>query len=109
MYQIFQLFIDPIVDYIHPKIKTLLGFVPIDEPLLSLVFIDKMYTTTSLFGTRVLLPKPHLLLAMKLNSAPRRDKENKLIKDISDIYAILWHSDTPLTRLKNQLSPITPE
>lgn len=31
LYQIFQLFIDPIVDYIHPKIKDTLGFVPIDE------------------------------------------------------------------------------
>jgi hypothetical protein len=38
MYQIFQLYVDPIVDCIHPKIKELLGFVPIDEPLLSLVF-----------------------------------------------------------------------
>jgi len=38
LYHIFQLYIDPIVDYIHPKIKNLLGFVPIDEPLLSLVF-----------------------------------------------------------------------
>jgi hypothetical protein len=28
LYQIFQLFIDPIVDYIHPKIKDILGFVP---------------------------------------------------------------------------------
>jgi hypothetical protein len=108
LYQIFQLYIDPIVDYIHPKIKPLLGFVPIDEPLLSLVFIDKMYTTTSLFGTRVLLPKPHVLLAMKLNSAPRRDKENKLIKDIADIYALLWHSDIALSQLKNQLFSVYP-
>ena len=38
MYQIFQLYVDPIVDYIHPKIKDVLGFIPIDEPLLSLVF-----------------------------------------------------------------------
>ncbi len=35
LYRIFQLYIDPIVDYIHPKIKDMLGFVPIDEPLLS--------------------------------------------------------------------------
>jgi hypothetical protein len=85
LYKIFQLYIDPVVDYIHPKIKELLGFVPIDEPLLSLVFQDKMYTITTIFKKTVLLPKPHVLLAMKLNSAPNRDKENKRIKDIADI------------------------
>lgn len=109
LYRIFQLYIDPIVNYIHPKIEDLLGFVPIDEPLLSLVFQDKMYATTILFEKTVLLPKPHVLLAMKLNSAPKRDKENKRIKDIADIYALLWYSDTALQQLKNQLFSIYPE
>jgi hypothetical protein len=109
LYQIFQLYIDPVVDYIHPKIKSLLGFVPIDEPLLSSVFQDKMYTITTLFEKAVLLPKPHALLAMKLNSAPNRDKENKRIKDIADIYALLWHSDIALPQLKNQLFSVYPK
>ena len=109
MYQIFQLYIDPVVDYIHPKIKNLLGFVPIDEPLLSLVFENKMYTITTLFEKTVLLPKPHVLLAMKLNSAPNRDKENKRIKDIADIYALLWHSGITLQQLKKQLFSIYPK
>ncbi len=109
LYRIFQLYIDPIVDHIHPKIKNLLGFVPIDEPLLTLVFQDRMYTITTLFGKIVLLPKPHVLLAMKLNSAPNRDKENKRIKDIADIYALLWYSDVALPQLKNQLFSIYPK
>jgi hypothetical protein len=72
LYQIFQLYIDPIVDNIHPEIKNLLGFVPIDEPLLSLVFQKGMHTIVNFFGKTTMLPKPHVLLAMKLNSAPRR-------------------------------------
>jgi len=103
MYQIFQLYIDPIVDYIHPKIKTLLGFVPIDEPLLSLVFQDKTYTITTLFEKTVLLPEPQVLLAMKLNSVLHRDKESKRIKDIADIYALLWYSGIALPQIKNRL------
>jgi len=109
LYQIFQLCIDPVVDHIHPKIKNLLGFVPIDEPLLSLVFQKKMFTTINLFGTKTLLPKPHVLLAMKLNSAPHRDKEHKKIKDIADIYTLLWYSDIQLTQLKKQLLSIYPK
>jgi len=109
LYQIFQLYIDPIVDCIHPEIKNLLGFVPIDEPLLSRVFQEKMHKTQMLFGKNILIPEPHVMLAMKINSAPRRDKEHKLIKDIADIYALLWHSDTKLSQLKEQLFTITPK
>jgi hypothetical protein len=109
LYQIFQLYIDPIVDFIHPEIKNLLGFVPIDEPLLSLVFQEKMHRTQVLFGKNVLIPEPHVMLAMKINSAPRRDKEHKLLKDIADIYALLWNSDIKLSQLKEQLFAITPK
>jgi hypothetical protein len=106
LYQLFQLYIDPVVDYIHPEIRNLLGFVPIDEPLLSLVFQKDMHTVVDFFGKATMLPKPHVLLAMKLNSAPQRDREHKLIKDIADIYALLWHSSVPLPQLKNQLYSI---
>jgi hypothetical protein len=109
IYQIFQLYVDPVVDYIHPKIRNILGFVPIDEPLLSLVFADRIYTVTNLFGTSILLPKPQVLLAMKLNSVPNRDKEHKRIKDIADIYALLWFSDRKIARLKSDLLSIYPE
>ena len=109
LHQIFQLYIDPIVDCIHPEIKNLLGFVPIDEPLLSLVFQEKMHISQPLFGKDVLIPEPHVMLAMKINSAPRRDKEHKLLKDIADIYALVWHSDMKLSKLKEQIFAITPK
>lgn len=109
IYQIFQLYIDPIVDNINPEIKNLLGFVPIDEPLLSLVFKDKMQSPKLILGKKVILPEPSALLAMKINSAPKRDKENKLIKDIADIYALLWHSDVKISQLKEQLYSIIPK
>jgi len=108
-HQIFHLFVDPVVDYIHPRIKHILGFTPIDEPLLALVFAQKLGNTTKLFGTNILLPKTHVLLAMKLNSVTDRDQEHKKIKDIADIYALLWFSDMKITQLKNNLFHIYPE
>lgn len=109
LFQIFQLYVDPVVDYIHPKIRHVLGFVPLDEPLLSLVFADGLHTTTKLFRVSVMLPQPHVLLAMKLNSVINREKEHKRIKDIADIYALLWFSDMKITELKANLLSIYPE
>jgi hypothetical protein len=109
LHQIFQLYVDPVVDFIHPKIKQLFGFIPIDEPLLSLVFLDRLYTIDKLFGRDILLPRPHVLLAMKLNSVINRDKEHKRIKDISDIFALLWFSNVKIAQLKASLFSIYPK
>jgi len=109
LHQIFQLYVDPVVDYIHPKIKQLLGFIPIDEPLLSLVFSDRLSIKARLFDRNVLLPRPHVLLAMKLNSVINRDKEHKRIKDISDIFSLLWFSKVKIAQLKGSLFSIYPK
>ena len=101
--QIFSLYVDPVVDYIHSKLERSLGFVPIDEPLLSLVFDKGMCSVAGMFGVEVLLPEPHVLLAMKLNSVVNRDKEHKKIKDIADIYAPLWFSGMHIAELKADL------
>ena len=37
-HDIFQIYVDPIVNEIHPAFKKIFGFVPIDESLLSYVF-----------------------------------------------------------------------
>jgi len=109
LHEVFQLYVDPIVDHIHPKIKDILGFIPIDEPLLAYVFKKNLCTQVKMYGSRVLLPEPHVLLAMKLNAAPKRDKEYKKIKDIADIFALLWFSDIRIDRIKANLLSIYPE
>ncbi len=101
---IFDMYIDPIVDKIHPRAKEVLGFVPIDEPLLSEVFDGKRHVTVEEFGAKLILPKPEVLLATKLNSVSNRDKEHKRLKDIADIYGLLWHSDSEVSDLKRGAS-----
>ncbi len=103
-YNIFPLYVDLIVDFIHPKFKDVFGFIPIDEPLLKYVFENNKYCKNiRLFGAEAILPTPDLLLAMKLNSLPGRDKEHKRIKDISDIFALLFFSEENLEDIKEKL------
>lgn len=100
---IFNMYIDPLVDKIHPDSKKLLGFVPIDEPLLAEVFDSKKRLLVEGFGSKIIIPRPAVLLAMKLNSVSSRDKEHKRIKDIIDIYGLLWYSDEKFETVKKKL------
>lgn len=103
-YQVFDLYVDPVVDYIHPQTREVFGLTPIDEPLLEHVFVQQRCRTVELFGRRVLLPLPHILLATKLKSVGQRDKEYKRVKDIADIYVLSWYSDERLDTLRATLA-----
>jgi len=92
-YFIFPMYIDLTVDSIPKDFKKKFGFNPIDEPLLKKVFNSKEFTVIKEFDKKLLLPNPKLLLTMKISSLPDRDKEHKKIKDLCDIFALVWYSN----------------
>ncbi len=101
---VFPLYVDPIVDIIHPEFHNAFKFHPVDEPLISMVFADSANRTSAgPFGKDVWLPRPHVLLATKLNSLSTRDKEHKRLKDIADIFATLWFSDAEIQETRSKL------
>lgn len=106
LHDLFDVYVDPIVDTIPSIAQAAFGFVPIDEPILSYAFQRTGAQLTEIFGKSVILPLPHLMLAMKFRSMPHRDKEHKVIKDLADIYALAWHSPTKLDDLKRQMETI---
>ena len=98
-YYIFPMYVDVIVDTIPAGFRKVFGFDPIDESLLTQVFEKKEYLSVKVFGRRILLPKPELLLAMKVHSLPNRDKEHKQVKDICDAFALAWYTGIRLDKL----------
>ncbi|MFH1065725.1 MAG: hypothetical protein V1734_04445 [Nanoarchaeota archaeon] len=114
---IFPMYVDPIVDNIPKNFRKVFGFAPVDEPLLNYAFSGKDYITRiKVFNRNLLLPSPALLLAMKVNSLPNRDKEHKRIKDICDIFALLWYANAgklqglaDKAQIKKCLSSVTKE
>ncbi len=101
---IFPMYIDLIVDIIPPDFKKITGFNPIDEPLLKFVF-ENHKTVTTAFNKKLFLPKPELIMAMKLKSLPNRgDKAHKKIKDLCDFFALAWYTDTKLDELYKNMS-----
>ena len=94
-FDLIEMYVDLILDNIPKKFKETFKMNPIDETLLARVF-EKPENHTQLkeFKKKLILPKPSLLLATKLKSMPKRDKENKRQKDIYDIAALLLYSPT---------------
>ncbi|MDE1818709.1 MAG: hypothetical protein KGI19_08920 [Thaumarchaeota archaeon] len=105
-YEMFQLYVDPMGDNTHANAHEILGFSLLDEPLLSHVFIDRKIVTLDAFGGTFTLPTSETLISMKLKSAPNRTKDDKRIKDISDIYALSWYSDVEFQTLKQKVQQI---
>lgn len=91
---IFPMYVDVLVDFIPPKFKEVFHFHPADEPLLRFVFENAKYREElKEFNKKLWLPKPELLLATKINALKFRDKEHKKIKDLCDIFALMWYSN----------------
>lgn len=99
---IFPMYVDLIVDKIPAGFKKEFGFQPIDEPLLKHVF-EGRYANAMLFGRKVMLPHIELLIAMKIKSLPSRDKEHKKIKDICDLFALLWYGNADKNGIKREV------
>src|SRR3989338_9415152 len=90
----FQIYVDPIMPYVNSKLKSAIGFTPIDEPLLKYAFEDEKYAKA--FGRKLLLPAPEILLATKICSIILRDKVHKRYKDICDITALCLFAGVPI-------------
>lgn len=103
---VFPMYVDLIVDNISPTLKEIIGFTPIDEPLLELAFSGES-TLVKEFDKKVLLPSVTLLLAMKINSLPQRQKDHKKTKDLCDIFSLLWYADIDMKTTKEKLLKIT--
>jgi len=105
-FEVINLYIDPIVDNIHPDLQKKFKINPIDEPLLSKVFefgMSNKITLSTHTKIEVNIPKPEVLLAMKFNSVDNRTKDHKRIKDIADIFALIWYSDPELEEIKEKV------
>jgi len=100
-HDLFNLYVDPIVDNIPDNMHKILGITPVDERLLGLLFEKGEFTEIEEFGVTIRLPKPEVLLATKLISLPRRTKDHKKWKDIADICALMWYSGIKLDTIKS--------
>ena len=105
-YNLFHFYVDLMVNRVPDKIRDVLGVTPADEPMITQIFEKKLYKTITAFGVDVLLPNPEIMLATKLNWVLQRTKDHKRIKDIADIYALIWYTDTNMKHLQKSVASL---
>ncbi|MEA2055334.1 MAG: hypothetical protein U9O49_00695, partial [Candidatus Thermoplasmatota archaeon] len=109
-HDIFTIFVDPIVDYVHPLFKKIFNFDPVDETFLTHVFTEKTKRKElTEFNKLLWLPTADVLLATKIKSAINRQKDEKYIKDICDIYALSWYSGIKYHKISVEVHKILEE
>ena len=91
-YEMFDLYVDFLVDSEDPKRFEVAGFKVMDEPLLARVFSGSDLVTTTLEDINVLMPSPQLLMEIKMRSLPRRTPDDKRTKDLIDFCGLLRYS-----------------
>lgn len=96
-HQVFDLYLDMIpdtddLDAFHEAF----GFRPPSEPLLAHVFTDDAAEPLTSVRSwdlpeEMRIVDPDLLAAMKIRSIPDRDRDQKRVKDVADLHALLWY------------------
>lgn len=101
--EMINLFVDMMVGNIHPGHKQIFRVDPLDEPSVARAFDEKCGVKLDIRDFRVMMPPPHILLAMKLKSITARQPGDKLLKDACDVYAIMRHSSAKIGELASRV------
>jgi hypothetical protein len=96
-HQVFDLYLDMIPDTEDlDTFHEVFGFRPPSEPLLAHVFTDDAAQPLTSFRSwdvpeEVGVVDADLLAAIKIRSIPDRDRDQKRVKDVADLHALLWY------------------
>jgi len=97
LHTVFEMFVDMLPDTTAlDAFEAAFGFRPPAEPLLQQVFVGDRATplTEHVSWTvpdDVMIADPAVVAAMKVRALPDRDKEQKRVKDLADLHALLWY------------------
>ncbi|MGQ0536360.1 MAG: nucleotidyl transferase AbiEii/AbiGii toxin family protein [Methanobacteriota archaeon] len=103
------LYLDPLVTNMHPGAKEILGYEPTDEPLAALVFRDAAHRTIVSGFENVYLPSASVLVATKLSGLSRRTKDDKAVKDMCDLYALIQFGGVREREIRRVLHAVLPD
>ena len=63
----------------------------------------------SSISDKLFIPTREIIIAMKIHSLPTRGIRHKIVKDLCDLYGLLWYSPKSLERIAKELAKFLEE
>lgn len=101
----FALYVDVLVNSYPPSLNDLYPNCFFEVPLLEQVYNNTKYQVkTSSISDNLFIPTREIIIAMKIHSLPSRGNvRHKMVKDLCDLYGLLWYSSKSLKEITKEL------
>ena len=101
----FTLFVDILVNSYPPSLNDLYPNCFFEVPLIEQVYNNTKYQVKiSSISDNLFIPTREIIIAMKIHSLPTRGNiRNKMVKDLCDLYGLLWYSPKSLKEITKEL------
>ena len=100
----FALYVDVLVNSYPPSLNDLIPNCFFEVPLIEHVYNDKKnQVKISSVSKNLFIPIQEIIIAMKICSLPTRGIRHKMVKDLCDLYGLLWYSSKPMDDINKEL------
>jgi len=108
----FPLYIDIIVNSYPPSYSDIIHQYFFEEPLVEIIYDNRQnQIDIPEISNLIFMPIPEILLACKIKAIPSRDTHHKRVKDMCDLYSLLFYTaksfDKTVNELKKYIQPDT--
>ena len=99
----FALYVDVLVNSYPPSLNDLYPNCFFEVPLIEQVYNDTQYQVKmSSISDNLFIPTREIIIAMKIHSLPTRGIRHKMVKDLCDLYGLLWYSPKSLEEIAKE-------
>jgi hypothetical protein len=100
----FALYVDVLVNTYPPSLNDLYPNCFFEVPLIEQVYNNTKYQVKmSSISDKLFIPTREIIIAMKVHSLPTRGIRHKMVKDLCDLYGLLWYSPKSLEEITKEL------
>jgi len=103
----YTLFVDIIVNSYPQSYQDIHKNNFFEVPLIENVYNDKKYQIKlPKISKYLFIPTREMMIAMKITSLPSREKHNKIVKDLCDLYTLIWSSSKSPYRVIDEITEL---
>lgn len=105
--KMFTLYVDIIVNSYPKSYQDIHKISFFEVPLIEKIYNDKKYQVKiPKISKYLFIPNREMMTAMKIISLPSRGKHHKMVKDLCDLYTLIWSTDKSLDKIINDIFEI---